>query len=74
LDGASSGVVQYYHPEQWVPHITLAQGDVTPESLAAAVKRLAQRRFVWRIRVDTIAWICDTNDVHECKFSVPLGG
>jgi len=74
LDRASSGVVQYYHPEQWMPHITLAQGDVTAESLAAAVKRFAMRAFVWRSQVDTIAWISDTNGVHECKFSVPLGG
>jgi 2'-5' RNA ligase len=74
LDRASSGVVQYYHPEHWMPHITLAHGDVAAESLAAAVKRFAARSFVWRIQIDAIGWICETNGVHECRFSVPLGG
>lgn len=74
LDRAASGVVQYYQPDRWMPHITLASGDATANSLAAAVKRLAMRPLEWRIQIDTIAWICDSDGVHDCKLAVPLGG
>jgi hypothetical protein len=47
----------HYHPEAWVPHITLAQGDVTNESLPAVMTYLSAMTFDWDIHIDNIALV-----------------
>ena len=47
----------YYHPDTWVAHITLAQRDLTPASLAAIATRLATRPLTLTITVDNLAYI-----------------
>lgn len=62
---ASVGIVEYYHPEHWVPHITLGYGDITRESLAEAVRVLSRWDFTWQIRIDNIALLYDEGDAKE---------
>ena len=31
LEGHADGVVQHFHPELWIPHVTLAYHEIPPE-------------------------------------------
>jgi 2'-5' RNA ligase len=50
-----TGASPLYRPEAWMPHITLAFGDVTRESLSCAVRSLARQTFEWQIKIDNLA-------------------
>lgn len=46
----------YYLPsDAWVPHITLAQFDLTPEILSAIVARLAFHPLAWDMTLDSLS-------------------
>lgn len=47
----------YYDPHQWIPHITLANRDVTPENLACAVNGLLYQSIEFEILVDHLVLI-----------------
>ncbi|MBI5877503.1 MAG: 2'-5' RNA ligase family protein [Chloroflexi bacterium] len=52
-------VSELYAPDRWVPHITLASGDLTAEQLAATMQTLAGRDFSWEFTVDHVALVHD---------------
>lgn len=54
--------MEYYHPEQWVPHVTLAHGDIRQEQLAEAIRVLSQWDFTWQITVDNVALLYDAGE------------
>ena len=60
LAGASAGAVEYYHPDQWMPHITLADGDVLKDHLPDIVRMLSARALDWEIEVNNLSLIYDT--------------
>jgi len=64
---ASSGVQQYYHPDQWMPHITIGFADISKENLSQIIPFLAERDFNWEITVTNIAFIYDTGTKQELK-------
>jgi 2'-5' RNA ligase len=68
-----AGIVDYYHPDQWMPHITLAQGDVSPANLPTLVRMLSDHNFTWDIHVDNIALIHNTDDAEAHIRRYPLG-
>jgi len=49
--------VAYYRPEQWIPHITLADGDVLKKLLLDVVRLLSERDFNWEIEVTNLSLI-----------------
>src|SRR5512143_4082672 len=55
----ATGASELYAPERWVPHITLAYGDLTADRLAEAARVLAGREFNWEFTVDHVAFIHD---------------
>jgi len=57
LAACASGSLAYYHPEQWLPHITLGSGDIQEDLLAEAVRLLSERDFDWTITVDNLAFV-----------------
>lgn len=57
LDGVGTGVVGHFHPELWIPHITLAYHGLTPDVLPGVVTWLADRSFGWDITVDHIGML-----------------
>jgi 2'-5' RNA ligase len=70
----SAGIVEYYHPRHWVPHITLGHGDITTENLADTIRLLKDRDFNWQIKIDNLSLLVDTGDgrphrLHQ-KFSL----
>ncbi len=64
---ASSGVQEYYHPDQWMPHITIGSGDINKDNLSQIIPFLANRDFFWEITVDNLAVIYDTGTKQELK-------
>ena len=50
-----SGFSPLYGPDQWIPHITLANRDVTDDNLPCIFSTLGGRAFTWRIQVNRFA-------------------
>ena len=74
VEPVSKGIVPYYHPNVWVPHISLAYTDVTENNIGAIMKFLALKNFNWEIEIDNIALIYEPNGSigqlkHRFKFS-----
>jgi len=72
---AGAGTVEYYHPERWMPHITLADGEVLKDHLPDIVRMLNARAFDWEIKVNNLSLICDTGTAQELRlrFDLPSG-
>lgn len=51
-----------YHPASWIPHITLAQGDVTAEALGPVLGSLNRMDLSWEFEVDNLAIIRGRGD------------
>ncbi len=56
----ATGAQSYYHPSQWQPHITIAQGDITDEQFPDAIRMLYPRSFQWTIQVERLALLQDS--------------
>jgi 2'-5' RNA ligase len=64
----------YYSPQAWMPHISLAYGDVGRSNIAAVMEKLAFQTFDWEMTIDNIALIYEptgsTGDLrYHFKFS-----
>jgi hypothetical protein len=69
----AAGVLAYYHPEHWMPHITLAQGDLTTISLPRLVTTLMERRLDWEIVINNITLMVDDGIKHDIRQRVEIG-
>ncbi len=67
ISQAASGIVEYYSPEQWMPHITIGFGDMSKDKLGHIVRFLSERSFTWEIPTNNIALIYDTGTKQELK-------
>ncbi len=45
----------HYAPDRWMPHITLAHRDVTPDSLACAARALANQDLTQEVRLESLS-------------------
>ncbi len=61
-----AGVPEYYHPQRWIPHITLAQRDIVFHQLPGLVRKLNEKPINWDITLNNLALIEDMN----CKYRV----
>lgn len=75
LSSIATGVHPLYHPERWVPHITLAEGDVDHELMIHLIALLIQRDFYWQIRVDNLTLLGsdEGQEVNQVQTKVMLG-
>ncbi|MGB8511166.1 MAG: 2'-5' RNA ligase family protein [Pyrinomonadaceae bacterium] len=66
-----SAVTRYYNPEMWMPHITLAHGDIEQDKVAEIVRLLAARSFHWEMTVNNLSMIYDTGTEQglRCRFN-----
>ena len=67
ISTAGSGIQEYYHPDQWMPHITIGFGDINKDKLSQIMPVLATRDFHWEITIDNLALIYDTGTKQELK-------
>jgi 2'-5' RNA ligase len=69
----STGASPYYQPGSWMPHISLAYGDVTPENIGEAMKKLAFQPYVWEMQVDNFAFIYEPQGaIGQLHFRIPF--
>lgn len=68
IAGIGSGVSERYRPASWMPHITLAQGDLNSNNLPRIISWLVNRDFNWDMVVNNIALIYQTGTEHRLKF------
>ena len=62
----------YFQPTAWIPHITLAQGDLSHEKLLEVVRWLGPQNFSWTFEVNTltmIEWTGERNELHQFRFN-----
>jgi 2'-5' RNA ligase len=57
-----AGASSYYSPHRWMPHITLASGDVDVAKLNCAMRRLAFKSLELEISVDNLAMVYQVDD------------
>lgn len=74
LAGAVEDFAETHLVNNWMPHITLVMGLSDKDKLAAIVKRLAQRNFVWEFKVRRLALLDMTKDDDSVPFHVELSG
>lgn len=55
----------YYHPDHWMPHITLAYEDVTSQNIGAVMQMLAFERYDWEMWIDNLTMICSADATSE---------
>ncbi len=66
------GPQTYYSPERWMPHITIAHGDLTPENLSCAVQDLAFQRVEFEIFVNNVSIIYHNEEGVGVKYKFDL--
>ena len=76
LTALSAGINEYYHPEQWVPHITLHHGNLSADALAEAVRCLSQWDLTWRLRLDNLTLLVGDGEIPQphVQYQYPLTG
>jgi 2'-5' RNA ligase len=60
----------YYHPDRWVPHITLAYNDVTPHNIGSVAQMIAFENYNWEMTIDNLT-IISFPDHAEQPVSIP---
>lgn len=75
LTKKATGAVNYYDPEMWMPHITLAHGDIDRDKLAEIVRAMSQRSFHWEATVNNLSLIYDTGTKQglRCRYNFDDG-
>lgn len=61
-----------YRPARWVPHVTLAQHDLTHRSLAAIVRKYCTLEMNQQVTVNNLSLIYDSGDREEVIYRVNL--
>ena len=76
LAAFSAGINEYYHPAQWVPHITLHHGNLNADVLAEAVRCLSHWDCLWRLRLDNLTLLVSDGEPpqHHVQAQYPLTG
>jgi 2'-5' RNA ligase len=64
----------YYAPGMWVPHITLAYGDVDKTKLSCALQTLVSQSFDWEIRIENLTVIALHENASRDLVQYPLTG
>jgi 2'-5' RNA ligase len=65
----------FYHPQSWIPHISLAYSDVHEQNIAAVMQDLAFQSFNWDLRVDNIALIYESDGTTgTLRYNFPFEG
>ena len=67
----ASAPINYYRPEMWVPHITLAHGDINRDQLGEIMRALGDSDFHWEATISNLSLIYDTgtNQGLRCRFN-----
>lgn len=70
----TTGFNEFYAADIWIPHITIAEGDVDILVLPEIVRRLGERNLRWEFLVTNFAVIRADDNVQEICFRCEFGG
>jgi 2'-5' RNA ligase len=73
LDGTAEGTIGLYHPRKWIPHITLAHGDISNEALPEVIRFLCGRNFNWDFNVEDVTLVAQAGTLNERQVRFGLG-
>jgi len=74
---AQGRVDPFYHPDNWVPHVTIKRCGPTQQSFGKAMARLAREDVKWTILVNNVSVQHDPGQnslTHYQRLRFPLGG
>ncbi len=71
---AGSGVIEHYHPERWLPHITLAFSDMHREHFAAVIQFLSEQTLSWKITVNNLSLLESKGQEPKKHFQYDFSG
>ncbi len=71
---AATGTIELYHPRAWVPHITLAHGDMRNELVPEVLRYMNGRSFNWQVTVGRITVVLGMGTPNEQQLHFPLQG
>lgn len=74
---AQGRVEQFYHPDRWLPHITIKRCGPDERSFGNAMARLAKVDFTWTMSIDNVAVQHDPGKnslTHYLRIRLPLAG
>lgn len=66
--------IAHYAPDSWLPHITLAEGELHTDQLAALMDTAQARGPQWQATLSKLALMVREPEGHRIVWTVPLGG
>lgn len=72
VEGTYEGVNLHYEPSNWIPHITLMQGEILTQHLPQIVDLLWRRDFHWEIEMASLSLIYDDDGRQGVEMSFDL--
>ena len=74
LSKTASGIHDHhYGPDNFIPHITLAAGDLLNQQIPDVIRLLSRRAYNWEIPIDNVALVLDAVAPRERWIRFPLG-
>lgn len=73
ISSVGSGLSEYYKPDRWSPHITLARTGVSQRTLTEIIGKLARKELELDITIDNLAIINDNNGQYSVRSRFPIG-
>jgi 2'-5' RNA ligase len=71
----SCGQLEFaYRPARWVPHITLAEHDLTQRAVGAIVRKLCITELIQQMTVNNLALIYDFGGKEDVIYRINLSG
>jgi hypothetical protein len=69
LMNTGQGISEYYNPQNWVPHISLAYMDVNHHNIGGIIQHLAFQSYNWEFEVNNFVYIYEPDGlIGEIKF------
>jgi hypothetical protein len=66
--------ILYYSPEHWIPHITVAYGDLTIQNLPCAIQGMMDKPIDFVLEIKKISVLFHTSEEVGIKAVFPLRG
>ncbi|MEJ2280193.1 MAG: 2'-5' RNA ligase family protein [Candidatus Lokiarchaeota archaeon] len=67
--------VPYYHPNLWMPHISIAYSDLTKKNIGKVMEYLSFKDFQWDIEIDNLSFIHEPeNSIGNLKYKFLFQG
>lgn len=68
-----SGIIEHYHPERWLPHITLAFSNIHHEHFPSVIQFLSKQTLSWNITVNNLSLIESSGQEPKLHFQYSFG-